>query len=63
MVAGTGNDEDNGGTSVEIMVQYTWSYAAPLPAFRYYAPASTLHNSVSIFGDTIFNLISMNCVL
>ena len=54
LVAGTGNENvGNGGTSVEIMVHSTWSYAAPLPAFRFYAPALTLHNSVSVFGICI----------
>ena len=51
LVASTGRNVYNDGNSVEIMVQSTWSYAAPLPAFRYYAPAATLHNSVSVFGN------------
>ena len=53
LVAGTGNDQSGmyEGRSVEIMVQSAWSFAAPLPAFRFYAPAATLHNSVSVFGN------------
>lgn len=53
MVAG-GYSEGTFTMTVEIMVQSAWSYAAPLPASRYYAPAATLHNSVSVFGGATY---------
>ena len=39
-----------GGSTVEILVEETWSYVASLPSPRYYHKAATLANSVSVFG-------------
>ena len=37
-------------STVEIMVEETWSFVASLPSPRYYHKAATLKNSVFVFG-------------
>ena len=38
------------GSTVEIMVEETWSFVASLPSPRYYHQAVTSGNSVLVFG-------------
>ena len=38
-------------SSTEIYVQSAWSYAAPLPSPRRFLSASTVDNSVFVFGN------------
>ena len=37
-------------STVEILVEETWSYVASFPSPRYFLKAATLANSVSVFG-------------